>query len=218
MAHEFLYDGKLPEWIANTPDLQEAMRLAGGGRPEYLTSLYRYCTMLPDHATVVEVGCNLGESSIVMAHALKHKLGRIITIDPVFITGTLDSPDSLSPTGNNIYNSTLVEYGNKLRVNRIEPYVTVIPDYSANAIARWDGYPIDMLFVDGEHTYKAVSQDCEWMRYVKVGGFAVFDDYWAEIVDAVQDYLSRHSGWRMVREPISGYQNNQFAPVFQKIS
>lgn len=38
--------------------------------------------------------------------------------------------------------------------------------------------PIDLLHIDGQHTYEAVKADCEaWMPKVKKGGFVCFDDF-----------------------------------------
>jgi len=35
---------------------------------------------------------------------------------------------------------------------------------------------IDVLFVDGDHSYKGVQRDCGWTNFVLVGGYAVFHD------------------------------------------
>jgi len=48
---------------------------------------------------------------------------------------------------------------------------------SRSAAARWDGRPIRLLFIDGDHSYDAVKSDLEsWLPFVVPGGYVVFDD------------------------------------------
>ena len=38
--------------------------------------------------------------------------------------------------------------------------------------------PIDLLFIDGDHSYEGVKQDfTNYTKYVKSGGFILIDDY-----------------------------------------
>ena len=58
-----------------------------------------------------------------------------------------------------------------------------------------DGMLIDLLFIDGDHTFNGVSNDFKnYEKLVKPGGFIVLDDYnpaWPGIVDFVDNYLDR---------------------------
>ena len=173
----------------------DAIRALGGGRPDYLTDLYLLAGAIPPHSLIVEIGCNLGESTLVMGMAIKGKESLIVTIDPVFIDGSISIPDSYSPVQHNHYSNTIGNLLCNVAHFHLEGYITVIPDYSWDALARWDGRLIDMLFVDGEHTNEAVKKDCEWMEYVKPGGIAAFDDFFPEIRRAVNEYLAGHPGW-----------------------
>jgi len=76
-----------------------------------------------------------------------------------------------------------------------------------------DGRTIDLLFIDGDHTYKGVKQDfLSYRRFVREGGLIIFHDI-------VPDYLTRfgtHSGrWvgdvpRFWKEIKSYYPANEF--------
>ncbi|MDX1374315.1 MAG: class I SAM-dependent methyltransferase [Burkholderiales bacterium] len=60
---------------------------------------------------------------------------------------------------------------------RVEPHVAS----SLEAAAGWDGRPIRLLFIDGDHAYDAVKADLDaWLPFVAPGGYVVFDD----VIDA----------------------------------
>lgn len=196
---EFLYEGNLLDWIRSRPILRDAMQCAGGERPDYLASLYKYCRdLLPNGALVVEIGTYLAESTVVMGHALKQHGGRLITIDPVFMTGEYISPDAHNKQGNH-YRSTVLDFERKIRANRLHPYVSMIPTFSENVLSEWD-CPIDAVVVDGEHTYQAIQHDCGWLRWVKPGGYAIFDDWFNEIERSVKDFISDKPEWTILHE------------------
>ena len=49
---------------------------------------------------------------------------------------------------------------------------------------------LDLLFIDGDHTYDGVKNDFErYSKYVKRGGFIIFDDYHHEIIKKYCDKL-----------------------------
>ena len=54
---------------------------------------------------------------------------------------------------------------------------------------------IDILFVDGDHTYDGVKGDIEsWLPHVKRGGYIIFHDYqqgkWPDVKKAVDEYMA----------------------------
>lgn len=200
--------GSLPETI-------ESMKEAGWGRYDE-ASLYWYVRHLLSHpALIVEIGCNLGESTIIMANAIRGTSSRIITIDPVFRAGTVEVPDDNSV--NQTYSSDIIAVFDSLSDQKLDGYVSVIPDYSWNALQRWDNRTIDLLFVDGEHTYVGVKKDCQWMRHVASGGFCVFDDWgMGTIQQAAREYVTEHPEWFLLYEGFGGYRGNFGMTIFQK--
>lgn len=179
--------------------IEEALRLAGGQRPDYLVSLYKYVQMLPKPALIVEIGCYRGDSTIMMACGIRGTNSHLVTIDPVFQTGEVWVPDVNLPYMGH-YGSSLVGLMNRISQCGLDGYISIIPDYSWNVLARWDGRPIDLLFIDGEHTHEAAKKDTEWMQFVKAGAWAAWDDWMEPIERAVMEYVSVHPEWQLIHK------------------
>lgn len=120
-----------------------------------------------DATVCVEIGSAAGQSACYVALALKQMgRGRLYAIDPHTSTDWNDSiaADSLE-----------IMQGN-LRRFKVEDYVEIIRDYSQNAAKNWK-LPIDLLFIDGDHTYEGVKQDWEaFAPHVNPFGVVVFHD------------------------------------------
>mgnify|MGYP001591402314 CR=1 FL=1 len=179
--------------------MEEAIKMAGASRPDFLESLYRYSKMLPVPATVVEMGTRLAESTIAIASALKGTGGTLITIDPVFKTGEVWILDA-HRRGPGYVNVKVKDVLNRLTALGLDGIVSIVPDYSFNTLARWDGRKISALFCDGEHTYESVLRDCDWMQFVPPGGYAWFDDWISPVERAVMDYIRDHGEWQLIHK------------------
>ena len=71
--------------------------------------------------------------------------------------------------------------------------ITLIEDYSYNAIKNFDK-EIDVLIIDGEHSYNGIKRDIEWIKFVKPCGIIAFHDYGLKqfpgIKDAVDEFIT----------------------------
>lgn len=72
----------------------------------------------------------------------------------------------------------------------------------------------DYVYIDGEHSYEAVTDDLNtYFPKVKVGGYLIGDDYgWTGIKEAVQEFLTQHTEeiyW--LGDPYMGKTGGQFA-------
>ena len=74
------------------------------------------------------------------------------------------------------------------------PNVEIIRDYSLKAVERFaDGY-FDWIYLDADHSYRAVRSDLEaWIRKIRPGGIFAGHDYctrhWIQVKAALDDFL-----------------------------
>jgi precorrin-6B methylase 2 len=76
------------------------------------------------------------------------------------------------------------------------PYenVEIIRLRSEEAFEMFEDEYFDYVYIDGEHSYEAVTRDLNnYFPKVKIGGYLIGDDYgWTGIAPAVQDFLKTH--------------------------
>jgi predicted O-methyltransferase YrrM len=147
-----------------TTDLSEIEFHSGLGDSAFL--LYGLARALKP-AIAVEIGSARGKSACYVGRAIKENgFGKLFAIDPHTRTNwnDEDSVDTLGEMRRNL---------SKLGLTR---QVEIIRDTSANAAARWM-LPIDMIFIDGDHSYEGVKRDWElFVPFVKQFGVVVFHD------------------------------------------
>jgi predicted O-methyltransferase YrrM len=146
------------------PRLDEIDFHSGLGDSAYL--LYGLARALKPQVAV-EIGSARGKSACYVGRALKENgSGRLFAIDPHTRTNWNDE-DSID---------TLGEMKRNIRAFGIEKQVEIIRDVSEKAAARWM-LPIDMLFIDGDHSYDGVKRDWDlFMPHVSPFGLVVFHD------------------------------------------
>lgn len=123
--------------------------------------------------TVVEIGSYLGRSAVFQARVLEELgvRGNVTAIDPH--TGDRQHLERLGldelPTWDLFqYFVKSLDTGGR---------VDTVRATSMEAVENWEG-GIDLLYVDGWHSYDAVKEDGErWLPFLKPDGVVVFDDY-----------------------------------------
>jgi len=122
---------------------------------------------------IVELGTHYGHSTVCMALAAKEISTRLKWNYEPHIT-TIDSygewPDRIDRYRIKVDEVKAIfnEYG-------VGDYITVIKSMTAEAGRSWDGPKIDLLFFDGDHTYKGLMEEYySWVPHVRKGGLMIF--------------------------------------------
>lgn len=134
---------------------------------------------LGPNPTVVEIGSYFGASTCYLSEGIKDKGGKVYAIDTwTNLTMTEGERDTYSQFSNNT-----------------RPYKDIVQPLrglSHEVINDFD-QPIDLLFVDGDHSYKGAHTDLkDWLPRVRDFGVVVCHDYtWAEGVRrAIRELLA----------------------------
>ena len=125
---------------------------------------------------IIEVGVSTGQTTRRLS-----KKNQVIAIDP-FIPGE----DGL------LMSRYLKDFHHEFLMNIKSRSVIFYNMTSMEAFDIWNKKikrKVDGIFIDGEHSYEAVKQDSQWIKYVKNGGFIAFHDVLREIKDFVEEFI-----------------------------
>src|SRR5208282_3373796 len=153
-------------------------------RPGYLHALegkflYWLATQVPAGGQVVEVGSFKGKSSGFLAAGLTRG-GNLACVD----TWSNDAMPYDEP------DDSMSEFlGN---MSRYRDCIDVCRGRSAEVAAGWSR-PVDLLFIDGDHSYEGCSADLtSWLPYVRCGGWLAFHDSSVDgVTGAIRDFYPR---------------------------
>ena len=146
------------------PSLDELEFNSGLGDSAFL--LYGLARALKPRVAV-EIGSARGKSACFVGRALKENGGgKLYAIDPHTRT---DWNDVASV-------DTLQEIRRNVSALKLQNQVEIVRDMSADVARRWN-LPIDMLFIDGDHSYEGVKRDWDlFSPFVTQFGVVVFHD------------------------------------------
>lgn len=145
--------------------------------PTYTTAnelfvLYDLASGLKEQSNVLEIGSYIGASSIMIAKGLK-KGSKLYCVDTwqndAMTEGNWD---------------TFTEF--KKNTKSVESKIICVRSNS-NEASNVVNEELDMIFIDGDHSYDGVKNDFDcWFHKLKTGGIIVFHDIeWAEGVQLV---------------------------------
>jgi predicted O-methyltransferase YrrM len=154
---------------------------------EEVRLLYRTVRALPHPARIAEIGSWQGRSTIVMARALRDaelERGRIFAIDPH--QGSVRHPgDTLSAFRRNVARAGVAGCVEEM----------VCPSAQAARVLAERRVPLDMVFIDGDHSEEAVRADIRgFVPLLRPQGIVAFHDWlessWPGVCKAYRDELA----------------------------
>lgn len=147
--------------------------VCSGTQPEFLYIL-SYGTK--GIGEIVEIGTNVGKTAIALAYGQKVKKGKHICSIDIY-----EHPDIKK----NLEKADVTDYVNLI----------IMPSHT---MAKTWEKPIELLWIDGDHSYKGVCYDIKnWVHFVVVGGVIAFHDYPGhrcskEVWKALRKYLFKN--------------------------
>jgi MMP 1-O-methyltransferase len=155
-----------------------------------LAVLYLLARELEDPGVTVEIGSYKGLATTALAFGVRHgRHDRVHTVDPH--TG---DRQALEAAGLDQLSSK-EDFERNVALAGIDDVVVAYTATSDELAAGWDGTQVRLLFVDGWHSYDAVSSDLHnWAPLVTAHGAVLVDDYYnypgvAQAVDDAADVL-----------------------------
>lgn len=146
-----------------------------------LDILYKLSKEVPSGGTIVEIGSLFGSTAILMGFATKPSV-KIHCVELNVLSKFIDH----------------------IKEHKMEGKIAIWAGSSQSVRTRWQT-PIDLLYIDGDHTYESVLRDSEmWTPYIEKGGIVVWHDYnnnsleCKNVKKAVDEFLERSSNFEVI--------------------
>jgi len=134
--------------------------------------LRRLAAAVPAGRAIVEIGSFKGKSTAFLADGARAGGGaRVFAVDPWDLPG--------NPYGKHGFSAPAVReaFESQLKACRLWGRVTPVRAFSVDAAAAYDGPPIGLLYIDGDHEEVAVRADvAAWSPHLAPDHVLVFDD------------------------------------------
>jgi cephalosporin hydroxylase len=140
---------------------------------------------------IVEVGSYKGKSTVYMAELLQLKFG-ISQIPDFFAVdvweGEVEKNGSLYPS------ASFKEFYANLEQAEVEEYVAPLRMHSIAAANLFKGHSVSALFLDGDHSYEALSEELRaWYPKVSKDGYFIgHDSNWGSVRLAVRHFCEEY--------------------------
>ena len=117
---------------------------------------------------IIEVGTFRGKSACCLA---KNAKAHVYTVDPWDLQGNEHGKHGFTdPTLKSVFDDQVAAAG-------LTDRITHIQKFSVEAADEWEGPPVGLLFIDGDHAESSVWSDFEaWKEHLVDGAIVILDD------------------------------------------
>jgi len=163
------------------------------------TLLYNLARAVPTEGTIVELGSWNGRSTIMLAAgSLKGRRAQVYAIDLFSITGEVGK--IYEPDVENGMNNYLPLFEKNIREAGVDSVVVPISGYTTEGARAWSDRPINLLFIDADHSYDGVRSDfLEWVVHCSPLAWCAFHDYTNARAPGVQTFVNQLLEARVLR-------------------
>lgn len=164
LSDRFRY-GRLGPYIAI------ARTIPSWTRDEEAIELARASRALPTDAVIVELGSFLGCSTVLLAGGRRVAgSGRMHSVDPFDASGDAFSAPVYNAVRARLAGTLREEYDRNVDRAGLTGLVTAHVGRAEDVATNW-ALPVDMLFMDGDHSRDGVQAAYDaWMPFLKIGG------------------------------------------------
>jgi predicted O-methyltransferase YrrM len=155
----------------------ESRRIQGWVRGAEADALWQAGDRLPGSPVIVEIGAFLGCSTVLLAGTRKLRgCGKVHTIDPFDGGGDSFSLPIYHAIAADSKASIRERFDSNMRRAGVTEFIEVHPMTAAAVRAGWTR-PIDMLYLDGDHSPSgARNAFVSWTRFLRVGGVVAINN------------------------------------------
>jgi MMP 1-O-methyltransferase len=177
--------------------LSRYMDVSGFLMPIEAKALYDLARSLGPDCVIVEIGSWLGKSASVFGLALRGTTtAHVFCIDPFDASGDKRSQDTYRARQQKLERSLIQQFRDNVGNAGVGHHITPIRGFSHEVVAGWER-EIDLLFIDGDHSYDAVKLDfLQWSTFVRPGGYVCFHD----VIFGVREGTSHDGPGRVIGE------------------
>ena len=170
-------------------------QIPGWTRSEEAVELAQACYGLPENAVVVEIGSFLGCSTVLLAGARKlRNSGKVHCVDSFDTAGDSHSAPIYRKLAGSLGQSIRAQFEENIRQATLRDWVHVHPANDSEIARAWTS-PLDLLFMDGDHSDRGAQETYErWSGFLKRGGILAVHN------SAPGSYAPDHGGSRRVVE------------------
>ena len=186
---------------SQTQCVRLGMSVGGWTSPSQLSYLVGQVFACPNGSVIVEIGVWKGRSAVAMGAACRGADKTVYAVDPwVDYETTKGSLQTrIQEFGEESIESVYEQFLGRRRELSLEAQIVVIRAASADAAREWRGRRPSMVFIDGQHSYEAVTTDLElWSSLLEPGGILCGDDWKLSGVRRAVRSFASSSGLKIV--------------------